>query len=197
MIATARPFALSLVPDRLLWRVALAITGSALIALSAQVALPVPGSPVPVSGQTFAVLLVGAALGSRLGAATVALYIFEGAGGLPVWTPVGAPGAARLVGPTGGFIVGFLLAAFVVGLLAERGWDRRIWTAAAAMLVGNVVVYLCGLPGLAMYLASMGRALALEGVLNAGLFPFVLGDLYKIVLASVALPTAWRFVRPR
>ncbi|RPJ40883.1 MAG: biotin transporter BioY, partial [Candidatus Latescibacterota bacterium] len=105
---------------------------SLLLALSARVAIPLPFSPVPISGQSFAVLLVGALLGSRRGSAAVLLYLAEGAVGLPVFAG-GAGGAAYLVGPTGGYLAAFLPAAFVVGALCERGWDKRVPGAAAAM----------------------------------------------------------------
>src|SRR5262249_31010161 len=141
---------------------------------------PLPGSPVPVTGQTFAVLLVGAALGSRLGAGTVLLYIAEGSIGLPVWSPGSTIGVARLTSPTGGYIAGFLVAAVVVGLLADRGWMRRLPTAIVAMLVGEVVIYALGLPWLA-------RFVSVEKVLGAGLFPFIPGDLYKLVLAALTV----------
>ena len=109
------PFALAVVPASLAWRAGLVLGASLLIALAAQVAIPLPFSPVPVTGQTYAVLVVGAALGSRLGALSVALYVAEGVLGLPVFAPGGAPGIARLLGPTGGYLVGFVGAAFVVG----------------------------------------------------------------------------------
>ncbi len=165
--------------------------GSLLIALAAQVAVPLPFSPVPVTGQTFAVLLIGAAFGARLGAATVALYLAEGILGLPVFAPGGPVGPARLLGPTGGYLIGFVAAAYVVGALAERGWDRRLVTAALAMLAGEVVIYAFGLAGLARFLPP-------ERLLAAGLLPFIPGDLVKLALAALALPTAWRLVgRPR
>lgn len=189
-MTTVQPLALRLLPATALWKVILVLGGSLLIGLCAQIATPLPGSPVPVTGQTFAVLLVGAALGSRLGGAAVLAYIAEGVAGLPVWSPGTTMGIARLAGPTGGYIVGFLFAAFVVGLLAERGWDRRVWTAALAMLAGEVVIYAFGLPGLLRFVPA-------ERLLDAGLIPFIAGDLYKLVAAALALPAAWRFVRPR
>ena len=147
-----------------------------------------PFSPVPVTGQTLAVLLVGASLGARLGAASVVLYIVEGIAGLPVFAG-GTAGLLRLSGPTGGYLIGFVAAAFVVGLLAERGWDRRIWTAAIAMLVGEVVIYVFGLSWLSRFPLP-------AGVLDAGLWPFVAGDIYKLVVAALLLPSAWRVARP-
>lgn len=188
MHASARTLAVALVPDRLLSRALLAVGGTLLLALSAQVAVPLPFSPVPVTGQTFAVLLIGAALGARLGAATVLLYLGEGAAGLPVFTPGATIGVARLAGPTGGYLAGFAVAAFVVGRLAERGWDRRVLSAALAMLAGEAVIYAIALPWLARFVPA-------ERLLDAGLWPFVAGDLYKLALAALALPVAWRIAR--
>jgi biotin transport system substrate-specific component len=179
--------ALTLVPTALVWRVVLVVAGSALIALGAQLALPLPFSPVPVTGQTFAVLIVGASLGSRLGPLSVMLYVVEGAAGLPVFAG-GTGGLARLGGPTAGYLVGFVVAAAIVGALAERGWDRRVWTAAIAMLAGEIAIYAFGLAWLARFPLA-------TGVLEAGLYPFIPGDLYKLSLAALALPAAWRLVR--
>lgn len=179
------PLAVALAPSTVAWRVALVVGGSVLIALAAQVAIPLPFSPVPVTGQTYAILVVGAALGSRLGLATVALYIAEGSAGLPVFAPGGAVGIARLLGPTGGYLVGFAAAAFAVGWLSERGWDRHLVRCALAMLAGEVVVYAFGLPGLARFVPA-------DRILAAGLLPFVPGDLVKLVLAAATPPAAWR-----
>ncbi|HEX9436188.1 MAG TPA: biotin transporter BioY [Candidatus Limnocylindria bacterium] len=184
--AQARPLALVLAPSGLWVRAVLVVLGSALIALAAQLAIPLPGSPVPVTGQTFAVLLVGAALGPRFGPVSVALYVVEGLIGLPVFAG-GTSGATRIAGPTGGYLAGFVLAAFVVGFLAERGWDRRIWTCVLAMLAGEVVIYVFGLAGLSRFSLP-------NGVIEAGLLPFLIGDAYKVALATIALPAAWRFL---
>jgi biotin transport system substrate-specific component len=132
------------------------------------------------------VLLVGASLGARLGAASVALYLVEGVAGLPVYAG-GAAGLVRLTGPTGGYLVGFVAAAYLVGALSERGWDRRVWTAGLAMLAGEVVVYVFGLAWLSRFPLPVG-------LLDAGLVPFIAGDLYKLALAALALPVAWRVV---
>src|SRR5689334_20832837 len=118
----------------------LTLVGSALIALSARVAIPLPFSPVPVTGQTFAVLLVGAALGRRRGAAAVIAYLAEGAAGLPVFAGPNA-GPAVLLGPTGGYLFGFIPGAWLCGLLAERGWDRRVGTTILSMILGNVAIF--------------------------------------------------------
>jgi biotin transport system substrate-specific component len=186
----ARPLALTFVPETGLGRAALVVAGSLLLALSAQIAVPLPFSPVPVTGQTFAVLLIGAALGSRLGSAAVLLYLIEGAAGLPVFAPGTTLGVARLLGPTGGYLVGFVAGAAVVGALAERGWDRDLVRAAAAMLAGEVVIYLFGLIGLARFVPA-------DQLLTAGLVPFIPGDIVKVALAALALPLAWRFVPGR
>ena len=168
-------------------RALLVLGASLLVALAARVTIPLPFSPVPITGQTFAVLLVGALLGSRAGAAAMLAYLAEGAVGLPVFAGArGGPGV--LIGPTAGYLYGFVAAAFVTGWLCERGWDRRVATAALAMLVGNAVIYLFGLPWLAFFVGP-------DRVLTAGLLPFIPGDLFKVVLAALALPTGWRFVR--
>ena len=130
------------VPRGGLLRDALLVVGfSLLTALCARIVIPLPFTPVPITGQTFAVLLTGAALGARRGAAAIVLYVLEGLAGLPVFAG-GASGLARLLGPTGGYLLGFIAAAYLTGTLAERGWDRTVRWAAAAMAAGNVVVYL-------------------------------------------------------
>ena len=177
LATTRRPLALQLVPVGAAWQVALVVAAAALLALAAQVQVRLPFSPVPVTGQTFVVLLSGAALGARLGPASVALYVVGGAAGV-----------ARLTGPTGGYLVGFIVAAYVVGALAERGWDRRLWSAMLAMLAGEVAIYVFGLAWLARFPVA-------AGVLDAGLYPFIPGDLYKLVLAALALPAGWRLLR--
>lgn len=181
-----RTLAARLLPATRVAPLAAILAGSGLIALAAQVRIPLPFSPVPVTGQTFAVLLVAAALG-RAGTASVLAYLAEGALGLPVFAG-GASGNATLAGPTGGYLVGFVLAAVIVGALAERGWDRRLPTALAAMLLGEVAIYACGLAWLARFALSVP-------LLDAGLLPFLPGDAYKLLLAALALPGAWRVLR--
>ena len=161
--------------------------GSLFIALASQVAIPLHFSPVPLTGQTLAVLLAGALLGSRRGSLCLLLYLAEGTVGLPVFAG-GRAGLAHLVGPTGGYLVGFIASAFLTGLLAERGWDRRAATTLAAMLLGNAVIYAFGLPWLAYFVGS-GRALA------SGLLPFIPGDLLKLLLAAALLPSGWKLLR--
>jgi len=164
----------------------LILVGSLVVALSAQISVPLPFSPVPVTGQTFGVLLVGALLGSRSGALSLLVYLGEGALGLPVFAG-GTGGLVRLAGPTGGYLLGFVAAAFLVGWLCERGWDRRLPTAAMAMLLGNAIIYLFSLPWLAHFVGP-DKALAL------GLLPFIPGDLSKLILAALALPGGWALV---
>jgi biotin transport system substrate-specific component len=164
--------------------IALVVGGSLVIVLSARVAI---GWPVPVTGQTFAVLMIAALLGSRRGCFAVLAYIAEGAAGLPVFAH-GRAGFAVLLGPTGGYLAGFIAAAFIVGLLAEKGWDRRIGTTVLAMVFGNIAIYFFGLFWLCC-LMGVKRT-----VLTAGLYPFILGDLTKIVLAAILLPAGWRLL---
>ncbi len=183
---SARPLALVVLPGSLLWKLVLVLAGSALIALAAQVRIPLPFSPVPVTGQTFAVLLVAASLG-RLGLASVIAYLAEGAIGFPVFAG-GAAGLAYMTGPTGGYLVGFALAAAIVGAAAEREWDRRLATSLLVMLLGEVAIYACGVAWLARFPLPVP-------LLQAGLIPFIPGDLFKMVLAAIALPSAWRLVR--
>jgi len=165
---------------------ALVLGGSVAMALSAQLAIPLPFSPVPVTGQTFAVLLLGALLGSRRGGLCLLAYLAEGAAGLPVFAG-GTGGLLHLTSPTGGYLVGFVVAALVTGFLAERGWDRRFWTTIAAMLLGNIAIYAYGLPWLALFV-GVGKALPL------GLKPFIAGDIYKLLLAAVLLPSGWKLL---
>lgn len=167
------------------WAVLMAI-GSLFLAVCAQ--LQVPLQPVPITMQTFGVLLLGMAYGSRLGAATVALYLAEGAFGLPVFAEFKG-GLPVLMGPTGGYLFGFVIAAWLVGALAERGWDRSIHRTALAMLFGNIVLYIPGLIWLAGFVGGAKEAI------QFGLAPFWIGDILKLALAAVLLPSAWKLIR--
>ncbi|UCG57594.1 MAG: biotin transporter BioY [Phycisphaerales bacterium] len=166
---------------------ALVIGGSLLIGLSAQIAIWLPISPVPVTGQTFAVLMLGALLGARRGSLAVVAYIVEGAVGLPVFAAARA-GLPILLGPTGGYLVGFIAAAHITGSLAEKGWDRRIWSTILAMGLGNVAIYACGL----FWLSCLAGAA--KAVLLGGVYPFIPGDLLKIALAAILLPSGWKLL---
>ena len=169
--------------NKLLRGVFLAVIGSALLTLSAKV--QVPFWPVPMTMQTFVVLALGAALGARLGGATVLLYLAQGAIGLPVFSQGG--GAAYLFGPTGGYLVGFFVAATVVGWLAQRGWDRRITTTALAMLAGQIIIFAFGL-------AWLAGIVGFDKVIALGLTPFLWGEGFKLALGVAILPLAWRLI---
>jgi len=157
----------------------LVLGGSLFVALSSRIVLVLPFTPVPVTGQTLAVLAIGATLGARRGALSLLAYLLEGAMGLPVFAG-GAAGIARLVGPTGGYLWGFVAAAYVVGSLVERGWGRRLPTALASLSIGNASLYLFGLSWLA-------RFVGVDKALPLGLYPFVAGDLVKMVLVASAM----------
>jgi biotin transport system substrate-specific component len=177
-----------LAPLDLLRSLALVIGFSLLTALAAQVAIPLPWTPVPITGQTFAVLLTGAALGSRLGALAMIAYLVEGASGLPFFAAGGSGVGHLLFSPTSGYLLSYPVAAFVVGLLAERGWDRRFVTAAAAMGLGSIVILLGGWAWLARFMSPVAAW-------NFGVAPFFIGDLIKIALAAAVLPTGWALLR--
>lgn len=169
--------------------IVLVISFSLLTALSAQVSFWV--GPVPITGQTFTVLLSGILLGSLRGALSQIIYLLVGFTGIPFWFAAGGSlGIARLFGPTGGYLIGFILASFLVGRLAEMGWDKKIKTAILAMISGNAVIYIFGLFWLANFVP-------LKGLLAAGLFPFIPGDLLKIMLAGLILPMGWKLIKPR
>ena len=165
----------------------LIVFGALLIAVLAQVKISLPFTPVPLTGQTFAVLLVGAALGSKRGITSMLLYIGLGALGLPVFAG-GASGWMYLSGPTLGYLVGFVIAVYIIGLLAERGMERSVQTSILPFLIGTVIIYVCGVTWLAIMLGSLSKALA------AGLFPFLIGDGIKLLAATLALPVSWKFV---
>ncbi len=168
--------------------VILITVGALFVAILAQVKIPLPFTPVPLTGQTFAVLLIAAVLGSKRGSASMAFYIALGTFGLPVFAG-GAAGMAYLSGATFGYLIGFVLAAYVIGLLAERGLERNIRTSVLPFLVGTVIIYACGVSWLAILLGSFSKAVA------AGLVPFVVGDIIKLFAAALALPAAWKLVK--
>ena len=171
--------------NRVIVDVALVIAGAALIVGGSRISFFLPYTPVPITLQTLAVLLIGVLLGSKRGALAAATYIIGGAAGLPVFTGGGC-GLVRLAGPTGGYLLGFVVAAYITGRLAEYGQDRRVLNAAGAMVAGNFVIYLLGLPWLALYIGA-------APVFKLGLLPFIPGDLLKIGMAAILLPGLWRF----
>jgi biotin transport system substrate-specific component len=210
----------TLVPGRSLVKNLTLIVGfSVLVAVFAQIAIKLPFTPVPITGQTLAVLLTGGALGANRGAASLALYVVWGMIGIPVFAPSSGALEGQLVHfifpwegsatflwdiTSGGYIFGFIAAAYVVGKLAERGWDRG-WNVTVAMLVGNLLIYVPGLLWLGFVIGSgtLDRKLGFElaavipgsntfdKTLVAGFYPFVVGDLLKLYVAAIALPGAW------
>jgi biotin transport system substrate-specific component len=161
------------------------------MALSAQLVIPLPWTPVPITGQTFVVLLTGALLGSRLGALAMIAYLIEGASGLPFFRS-GAGGLSYLaLSPTTGYLLSYPLAAFVVGLLAERGWDRRYLSAAAAMAAGSALILFGGWAWLSLWFRTAADAW------RAGVLPFLAGDAIKIAMAAAVLPSGWALLRRR
>ncbi|ADI10212.1 putative biotin synthase [Streptomyces bingchenggensis BCW-1] len=167
---------------------ALVVGGAALTGLAAQLSVPVPGSPVPVTGQTFAALLVGTSLGARRGFLSLALYTLLGMAGLP-WFAEGSSGAAM---PSFGYVLGMLLASAAVGTLARRGGDRGVLRTAGTMAVGSAIIYAVGVPYLAL-----AADMSLSQAVAAGLTPFLIGDALKAALAMGALPTAWKLIGRR
>ena len=170
--------------------VILATIGVALLWISAKIQIDI--WPVPITMQTFVVLTLGLAYGARLGAATVVTYLVAGGIGLPVfagdWSEGG--GFVHLYGPTAGYLVGFAVAAWIGGMLAERGWDRSLPLAAAAMVIGNLVIYALGV-------AWLAHLFGIETAVTTGLLPFLFGDALKIALGAVTLPLAWRLIGRR
>ena len=160
----------------------LMIAGSLLLALSAKIQIHL--LPVPITMQTMVVLLIGLAFGWRLGGATYLLYLLEGMVGLPVFAK--GAGIPYMLGPTGGYLLGMFLACLVVGKLAEQGWDKNDFSTAAAMLVGNIVIYV---PGLLWLGTVVGWS---KPVLEWGLYPFIYGDILKVLLAAFLVPTVWK-----
>ncbi len=182
----AEAFATSHSMPTLLHRAVLVLLGIAALTLAAKIRVPM--WPVPVTMQTFAVLVIGTAYGLRLGLVTLLGYLALGALGLAVFTGDSA-GLAYMAGPTGGYLVGFVVAAGLMGWLARRGWDRSFGTMLAAMVLGNLVIYAFGLPWMAwLFLADKGAA----WVFQWGMVNFLPGDALKLALAAVLLPAIWR-----
>ena len=162
---------------------ALVLVGVGILAVSARI--QVPFYPVPVTMQTLAVMIIAMAYGSKLGTATLFSYLFAGFIGAPVFA--GGAGFAYMVGPTGGYLAGFLLAGVVLGALADRGWTRNWQTTAAAMLVGTSIIYLLGI-------AWLSQLIGLDKAITFGLVPFIYGDILKLVIAAASVPFMWKLV---
>jgi biotin transport system substrate-specific component len=175
--------------DGLARELTLVVGGSLAIAAAAQLRIPLPFTPVPVTGQTFAVLLIGALFGAKRGVATVIMYLSLGIMGLPVFAAA-PPGPGALLSPTAGYLAGYVGAAWVTGTLSERGWDRRPWSTALAMAIGSGVIFSFGVLWLSQFV-GWGR------VLQEGFLPFIPGDLLKIGLATAILPSGWKLIGRR
>ena len=187
---SARPTLIDrVVPRSMVTDVALIFAGAVLTAIAAQIAIPM--WPVPITGQTFAVLLVGAVLGASRGALSMITYISLGAAGLPVFT--GAVSGITF-GTTFGYLVGFIAAAAVVGWLSQLNWHKKVSGVLASFVIGNAVIYMFGLPWLAFALSNLGIASDAGAVITAGLVPFLVGDAIKMALAAAALPMAWKYL---
>ena len=169
-------------------KIALVVGGTAFLALMAQIAVPVPGSPVPVTGQTLGALLLGSAYGASLRFTTFATYLLVGFIGAPVFAS-GAHGLSRITGATGGYLVGMLLASLITGYLAGRKWDQKIFTVIPTMLIGDLVIFSAGLFWLHHSLHATWAT-----TFKFGFTPFIVGEVIKIAIASTAMPTLWRFV---
>jgi len=182
---------------RLLQRAGAAAFVTVLTVVAAQVSIPLPFTPVPFTFQPMVVLLGAAVLGSRLGAASQIAYLALGIAGIPVFaaSPILPQGMARLIGPTGGYLMAYPVAAFAAGLLAERGFDRRYLTAVIAMLCGLAIVFTGGVSWLALT-QPLGKTSGWSAALASGLYPFILADCAKVLLAAAVMPALWRFIAP-
>lgn len=171
-------------------KILLVFVGSGLMALCSRLTLPLPFTPVPITGQTFGVLFLAALLGARLSLAIQSVYILQGLAGLPVFSAGATWGVARLLGPTGGYLVGFLAASWVVGSLVDRGYGKNFFSAVWVLLLGQTAMFLIALPWLKFVLpGTWGQAISL------GLWPFLLGDLFKMVCVALLLPAGWGLLR--
>ena len=163
------------------------VGGTLFIAALAQIAIPVPGSPVPVTGQTLAVYLIGTTYGARLGFATFATYLLAGIAGAPVFAPAATVGLARLTGATGGYLIGMLVATLILGALADRKADQKFKTSFPALIFGSVIVFTFGLIWL-----NVSLNLTWAQTISAGLTPFIFGEIIKIAITATSLPLIWR-----
>ena len=163
------------------------VGGTLFIAALAQIAIPVPGSPVPVTGQTLAVYLIGTTYGARLGFATFSTYLLAGIAGAPVFAPAATQGLARLTGATGGYLIGMLVATLILGALADRKADQKFKTSFPALISGSVIVFTFGLIWL-----NVSLNLTWAQTISAGLTPFIFGEVIKIAITATSLPLIWR-----
>lgn len=174
-------------PNSLLAEIPMLLTFNLLLVACSYISINLPFSPVPITGQTFGVLLVAMALGRVRGTAVVLAYLLEGAAGLPVFAG-GTAGVVKFFGPTGGYLVGFLASAYIVGLLADKGWDKGYVKSIFAMTIGTVLIFIAGLSQLSFFVPS-------GSLFTMGLTPFIPGAIIKIAIASVILPSIWKFIQ--
>ncbi len=174
-------------PNTLLAELPLLATFNIVLVVCSYLSITIPFSPVPITGQTFGILLVAMVLGRVRGTAVVMAYLLEGAIGLPVFAG-GSAGIAKFIGPTGGYLLGFAASAYFVGYLADKGWDKNFVKTTAAMVLGTVLIFITGLAQLSFFVPS-------ETLFTVGLTPFVVGAVVKIAVASVILPSVWKFVQ--
>ena len=187
MIENNRSTAYALIkPDSIFKEVPILIGFNLVLVLCSYVSINLPFSPVPITGQTFGVLLIAMALGRTRSVALVTAYLLEGLAGLPVFAG-GAAGFGALIGPTGGYLLGFLAAAYLVGHLADKGWDKNYLKSTIAMTLGTAII-------LALGLAWLVRFVPLETLFAMGLYPFIPGAILKIAVAAVILPSLWNFM---
>ncbi len=173
--------------NRLLMESTLVITGSLFIAIMSQLSFILPFTPVPITGQTFAVLLLAILYGGTRAGITVSAYLIEGLSGLPVFSKAGF-GLVHLLGPTGGYLMGFLVSAYLVGSLADKGWSKSILKTGVAMFLGNVIIYSFGTVWLSAFIG-------INKAFSAGVLPFIIGDILKIMIISAVLPSAWKLLK--
>ena len=182
----------SLLPHSSVLTNATLIAGGAIfLAALAQISIPVPGSPVPVTGQTLGVLLIGTTYGSGLGLATFAMYLLAGIAGAPVFAGASS-GIEKITGATGGYLIGMMVATFLLGVLAKRQLDQRFLTALPTMLIGTITIFTFGLFWLHYFTGNDWN-----WTISAGLVPFIFGEILKIVIAGTSLPVVWRFVNKK
>ena len=173
-------------PNSLLAELPILATFNMILVACSYLSINLPFSPVPITGQTFGILLVAMALGRVRGTAVVMAYLLEGAVGLPVFAG-GSAGIAKFVGPTGGYLVGFTASAYLVGYLADKGWDKSFGKTTIAMVLGTVLIFVTGLAQLSFFVPN-------ESLMTMGLTPFLPGAIIKIAIASIILPSVWKFV---
>ena len=172
-------------------QISLILTGTVFLAVMAQISIPIPGSPVPLTGQTLGVLLLGTAYGAGLGFSTIAFYLLMGMAGAPIFSS-GTSGIERIVGPTGGYLVGMLISSLVLGALAGRKWDQKIKTVIPTMIIGNSIIFAIWLLWLHQYTVQTWL-----WTFEKGFTPFIFGEILKIAIASTALPAVWKYVSKR